>query len=236
MVRLRRAQSRCNGITAPGSTTKAERGGVRLAILMLACFAQEMDVFCSPRKDGKRGVFNGRVWGLLLVDAAPSEYASKAGLSGGSDSSSNSVPGERGCRSPGRLGALCGELAGERAADSRSGHERAAAGRLEAQLDARSVRAASRRGLATPALRCRLHVAVGCQEAAAGHWISLCLFPSDRAFAGRAAAGFLELCIAATASAPAAGSHTQDSAHRGQSAQFHLHPSAPSAITAAAQR
>jgi hypothetical protein len=35
--------------------SNAERGGVRLAILMLACFAREMDVFCSLRKDGKRG-------------------------------------------------------------------------------------------------------------------------------------------------------------------------------------
>ena len=42
------AQPMQKGATAAGS--------VRLAILMLACFAREMDVFCSPRKDGKRGV------------------------------------------------------------------------------------------------------------------------------------------------------------------------------------
>lgn len=37
------------------NAANAEGGGVRLAILMLACFACEMGVFCSPRKDGKRG-------------------------------------------------------------------------------------------------------------------------------------------------------------------------------------
>jgi hypothetical protein len=62
MVRLAgTVHRRYNAIAVPDGATNAERGSVRLAILMLACFARKMDVFCSPRKDGKRGDFNGRV-------------------------------------------------------------------------------------------------------------------------------------------------------------------------------
>jgi hypothetical protein len=46
-----------------GRRNKCRKGQRKtgLAILMLACFARKMDVFCSLRKDGKRGDFNGRV-------------------------------------------------------------------------------------------------------------------------------------------------------------------------------
>jgi hypothetical protein len=88
---------------------------------MLACFARKMDVFCSLRKDGKRGDFNGRVW-AGQGRAQGSEKGRKVGNgkwvietsddgAGGHTTFRELVPGHCGCRSPGLLWPVRGEPA-----------------------------------------------------------------------------------------------------------------------------